>query len=174
MMICRTTFIKHGLRKFLRINIAFAALVTGHACAVASDVCESRPVSRDIQIAITRSAEGAVASYRFSEPVNCFRLTDAGPVRKLTWKILTAGTRLGEDGDVVFMEKPQTGFEVQLRPFQYDGQIDRTYSPVIVFGDGSSAAVYTAYLLGGDQSGKTTFTYRGFSPFAPASRIGRK
>lgn len=173
-MIPRITFIKHVLRKFLRIDIALAALVAGNACAVAPEACDPGPVARDIQIAVTRSAEGAVASYRFSEPVNCFRLTDAGPVRKLTWKMLTAGTRLSENGDVVFMEKPQTGFQVQLQPFQYDGQIDRTYSPVIVFGDGSSVAVYTAYLLGAGQSGKTTFSYRGFSPSAPVGRIGRQ
>jgi hypothetical protein len=88
--------------------------------------------------------------------------------------MLTPGTRLSENGDVVFMEKPQTGFQVQLQPFQYDGQIDRTYSPVIVFGDGSSAAVYTDYLLGADQSGKTTFDYHGFSPSAPVGKIGRQ
>lgn len=173
-MIRRITFLKYVLSKFLWIDIAFTALAAGNAYAVAPDVCEPDPVARDIQIAITRSAEGVVASYRFSEPVTCFRLADAGPVRKLTWKVLTAGTRLSENGNVVFMEKALTGFQVRLQPFQYDGQIDRTYSPVIVFGDGSSAAVYTAYLLGEGQPGKTTFTYRGFSPFAPVSRIGRQ
>lgn len=173
-MIRRITFLKYVLGKFLWIDIAFAALVAGNAYAVAPEVCEPSPVARDIQIAITRSAEGVVARYRFSEPVHCFRLADAGPVRKLTWKVLTAGSRLSDNGNVVFMEKALTGFQVLLRPFQYDGQIDRTYSPVIVFGDGTSAAVYTAYLLGGDQPGKTTFIYRGFSPFAPANKIGRQ
>lgn len=115
-----------------------------------------------------------MASYRFSEPVSCFRLSDAGSVRKLTWKLLTAGTRLSETGDAIIMDKPQTGFQVQLQPFQYDGQLDRTYSPVIVFGDGSSAAVYSAYLLGADQSSKTTFDYRGFSQFAPVGKVGRQ
>jgi hypothetical protein len=88
--------------------------------------------------------------------------------------MLTAGTRLNESGDAVVMDKPQTDFQVQLRPFDYDGQIDRTYSPVIAFGDGSSAAVYTAYLLGADQSRKTTFNFRGFSPLAQISKIGRQ
>ena len=170
----RSTFTKHVWHKFLRIAFTGAALVAGDAYAVGADVCDPRPVATDIRIAITRQAESVVASYRFSEPVTCFRLSDAGPVRKLTWKMLTAGTRLGENGDVVFMEKPRTGFQVQLQPFQYDGQIDRTYSPVIVFGDGSSVAVYTAYLQGEDQSGKTTFDYRGFSPSAAVSKIGRQ
>jgi hypothetical protein len=174
MMAYRLAFPKYVLHTFLRSAIAAAGLVAGDAYAVGSDVCDPRPVATDVRIAITKQAEGVVASYRFSEPVTCFRLADAGPVRKLTWKMLTAGTRLSENGDVVFMEKPQTGFEVQLQPFQYDGQIDRTYSPVIVFGDGSSVAVYTAYLQGGDQSGKTTFDYRGFSPSAAVSKIGRQ
>jgi hypothetical protein len=174
MTICTINFIKHVLRKFLRIDIAFAALVAGNAYAVAPEACDPGPVARDIQIVITKSAEGAVASYRFSEPVNCFRLADAGSVRKLTWKMLTAGTRLSENGNVVFMEKARTGFQVLLQPFQYDGQIDRTYSPVIVFGDGSSAAIYTAYLLGESQPGKMTFNYRGFSPFAPVGKIGHQ
>lgn len=154
--------------------MAATALATGNAYAVGQDVCNSSPAPTNIRIAIARHAEGAVANYRFSEPVTCFRLADAGSVRKLTWKLLTAGARLSDDGDAVIMEMPQTGFQVQLQPFRYDGQIDRTYSPVIVFGDGSSAAVYTAYLLGADQSGKTTFTYRGFSPFAPVGKVGRQ
>lgn len=170
----RITFIQSVLHIFLRIAVAAAALDVGNAYAAVSDVCNPSPVATDLKIVITKNADGAVASYRFSEPVNCFRLADAGSVRKLTWKMLTAGARLSESGDVVFMEKPQTGFQVQLLPFQYDGQIDRTYSPVIVFGDGSSVAVYTAYLLGENQSRKTTFNYRGFSPFAPVGKIGRQ
>lgn len=170
----RLSRIKPALQKFMWIAIAAAAPYAGHAHAAAPDGCDPGAAVPDMRIEITRNPEGAVASYRLSKPVSCLRLADAGPVRKLTWKILTAGARLSENGDAVLMQKPQTGFQVQLRPFQYDGQIDRTYSPVINFGDGSSTAVYTAYLLGADRSRKTTFEFHGFSPFAQVGKIGRQ
>jgi hypothetical protein len=166
--------IKPVLQQIIWIAIAAAAPYAGNAYAAAPDGCTPSAAGPDMRIEITRNPEGAVASYRLSEPVSCLRLADAGPVRKLTWKMLTAGARLSENGDAVLMEKPQNGFQVQLRPFQYDGQIDRVYSPLINFGDGSSAAVYTAYLLGADRSRKTTFDFHGFSPFAQAGKVGRQ
>lgn len=174
MMAYRTPTIKPVLQKLMWMAIAATVAYTGNAYAAASDECAPGTVVPDIRIEITRNAEGAVADYRLSEPVSCLRLADAGPVRKLTWKMLTAGARLNENGNAIVLEKPQSGFQVLLRPFQYDGQIDRTYSPVINFGDGSAAAVYSVYLQGADRSGKTTFEFSGFSPFAQVGKVGRQ
>lgn len=173
-MTYRSPAIKLVLQKLMWIAIAATEAYTGNAYAAAPDECAPGTVVPDIRIEITRNAEGAVANYRLSEPVPCLRLADAGPVRKLTWKMLTTGARLNENGNAIVLEKPQSGFQVLLRPFQYDGQIDRTYSPVINFGDGSAAAVYSVYLQGADRSRKTTFEFSGFSPFAQVGKIGRQ
>lgn len=151
---------------------AGAALCTSHALAASGDECSPTAGGANLRIDIRHNELGAVATYRFDQAISCLRLADAGPVRKLSWTLLTPGAQLAEDGDTVRLKTPQRSFKVQLRPFARDGQIDRTYSPVIAFGDGRAAAVYSNYLLGADPSRKTTFRFNGFSPLAATARVG--
>ncbi len=151
---------------------AGAALCAGHALAATGDECSPTTGGADLRIDIRHNEQGAIATYRFDQAISCLRLTDAGPVRKLSWTLLTPGAQLAEDGDTVRLKTPRRSFQVQLRPFERDGQIDRTYSPVIAFGDGRAAAVYSRYLLGADPSRKTTFRFSGFSPLAASARVG--
>ena len=151
---------------------ACAALFTSHALAAGVDVCRATPANVDLRIDISRNASGAVATFRFDQPISCLRFTEAGPVRKLTWTMLTPGAQLAEDGNTVLLASPRRSFKIQLRAFARDGQIDRTYSPVIVFGDDRAAAIYTKYLLSDAISRKTTFRFTGFSPLAATARIG--
>jgi hypothetical protein len=122
--------------------------------------------------AVLHFIRSALATYRFEQPISCLRLSDAGAVRKLTWTLLTPGARLADNGDAVLLDAPRRRFQVQLRAFERDGQIDRTYSPVIAFGDGRATAVYSRYLLGADLARKTTFRFSGFAPLAATARVG--
>jgi hypothetical protein len=151
---------------------AIAALGAGKAWAATGDHCSPTAGGADLRIEIGKNALGAVATYRFDQAISCLRLIDAGPVRKLTWTLLTPGAQLVDNGDTVLLDSPRRSFKVQLRAFERDGQIDRTYSPLIRFGDGRAAAVYSKYLQGADLARKTTFRFSGFSPLAGAARVG--
>ncbi|MES2321868.1 MAG: hypothetical protein V4633_06370 [Pseudomonadota bacterium] len=124
------------------------------------------------EITVKRAEGGALATYRFGKAIACLKLGDRGDVRKLTWQVQTAGATLSEDGNVVQFAAPRKDFSVLLRAFERDGMMDRVYSPVIAFGDGSAVAVYTSYLRPETLEQGIFLSFNGFAPTAPARKVG--
>jgi hypothetical protein len=124
------------------------------------------------EITITPAAGGALATYQLGEAVPCLRLGDRGDVRKLSWQLQTEGAVLSEDGNVVRFAAPRKDFAVRLRAFERDGMMDRVYSPLIAFGDGSAVAVYTSYLRPAFVERGVFMEFGGFAPTAPERNVG--
>ncbi len=148
--------------------LSCAALLLATPFAFADDCALKGPTN----ITITRAEGGARAHYQLAEAVHCLRMGDRGDVRKLSWRLQTAGARLSEDGNTVQFTSPRRGFIVDVRAFERDGLIDRVYSPLIAFGDGSAVAVYTAYLKPAVIAGGVFMAFDGFAPTAPERHVG--
>ncbi len=131
--------------------------------------CAARGVT---EVTITRAGDGALARYQFGEAIACLKLGDRGEVRKLTWQLLTEGARLSEDGNTVHLATPRADFSVRLNAFEKDGVLDRVYSPVIAFGDGSAVAVYSGYLRPAKARDGFFMVFDGFAPSAAERDVG--
>ena len=156
----------------IRLVAALLAALAGVSQAWASEGPPCQSSSADAIADIRQAADGAVVSYRFSKKFSCFRLVEAGKVRTLTWKLLTAGAQLGNDGNTIVLAKPANKFEIKILPFARDGQIALVYSPVIAFGDGSAMAVYSRYLAGTEGT-KVVIKFTGYLPIGSTSSIGK-
>jgi len=105
-----------------------------------------RAQSAEVTLDFSKAGPAVVADFVLSEPVRALRFRTGGQVRKMTWT-LPAGASLSADGNSLVFKQPTQAFAVGLGTFSRDGEIDRVYSPVIHFGDGGAALVYTEYLL---------------------------
>lgn len=153
----------------MRLQIVlFATLFAAASVASAAD-CAPDGVTN---INVTRATDGALATYRFSAPINCLELGERGDVRKLTWRVQTAGAVLSENGNKVHFATPRTDFAVRLQAFDHDGRIDRVYSPLIAFGDRAAVAVYTSYLYPKMTEYGVVISFDGFLPTAPQRLVG--
>jgi hypothetical protein len=81
-----------------------------------------------------------------SIPVDVLRFQSDGRIRIRTWRP-SDGIRLAANGLELRSAKPLTRFDVQLGSLEYDGAIDRMYSPIVFFGDKRAVAIYSDYLL---------------------------
>lgn len=153
----------------MQIRLMLLALLLATAPFSRADECAPKGFT---DIAVTRSADGALASYRFAEAISCLSFLDRGDVRKLTWRLLSPGAVLSEDGNTVQFDAPRTDFAVRLRAFDHDGAIDRVYSPLIAFGDGAAVAVYTNYLYPAARERGVAIAFDGFAPTAAERPVG--
>ncbi len=154
------------MKQFAPLSCAALLLVTPFAFA--DDCAPKGPTN----ITITRAEGGARAHYQLAEAVSCLRMGDRGDVRKLSWRLQTPGAHLSEDGNTVQFSSPRMDFSVDVRAFERDGLIDRVYSPLIAFGDGSAVALYSAYLKPAVTAGGVFMGFDGFAPSAPERKVG--
>lgn len=152
-----------------RFPSLFLTMLLGATSFARAEDCDPKGIT---EITVTRAEQGALATYQLGEAVSCLRLGDRGDVRKLSWQLQTAGARLSEDGNIVHFAGPRKDFAVRLRAFDRDGMIDRVYSPLIAFGDGSAVAVYTSYLRPAFQERGVFLAFSGFAPTAPERNVG--
>lgn len=136
---------------------------------VQADHCAPKGLT---EITVALIDDGALASYQLGEAVHCLRLGDNGAVRKLSWQLQTDGAVLSDDGNTVHFASPRKEFAVRLRAFGRDGMMDRVYSPLIAFGDGSAVAVYTSYLRPAMMERGVFFVFSGFAPTSPERNVG--
>jgi hypothetical protein len=151
--------------------VLFTTLFAAAPLATAAAAVDCAPAGMT-NIDVTRAGDTALATYRFGAPIACLALGERGDVRKMTWDLQTAGAELSADGNTVRFAAPRTDLNVRLRAFDHDGAIDRVYSPLIAFGDGTAVAVYTRYLYPAMTSGGVFIAFNGFSPIAPERPVG--
>lgn len=149
-----------------------SAALAGAPCAWAADSRSCQSPVPHASVEIDKAAGGAILSYRFPGKISCFRLSDAGKVRALTWTMLTAGAKLVDDGNTVVLATPARRFDVSIVPFARDGQIDRVYSPVIAFGDRRAMAVYSRYLAASEAT-KLVVRFKGYLPLGSSAHVGQ-
>jgi hypothetical protein len=150
------------------VFLLFATLLVAPPFTSADD-CAPKGVT---EITITPAKGEALAKYQLGEAVSCLKLSDRGAVRKLTWQMQTEGALLSDDGNIVRFAAPRMDFSVRLRAFERDCMVDRAYSPVIAFGDGSAVAVYTDYLRPQSTKHGVFLAFSGFAPTEPARDVG--
>lgn len=80
-------------------------------------------------------------------------------MRKRSWRLENA--TLDEDGRTVRLATPTRTLTVWIDDAISDGSIDRIYTPLLPFADGSAAAVYSGYLTLEPAHGRTTFQLEG-------------
>jgi hypothetical protein len=165
-MICLFFFDWCDMRLFGLPFLAALMLVTPFAMA---DDCEPKGMT---EISVARTENGVLATYGFSAPLSCLKLGERGDVRKLSWQVQTEGAVLSDSGDVVRLTSPRTDFSVRIRALDHDGAMDRVYSPLIAFGDGSAVALYTGYLRPASTERGFSITFNGFAPTTPERKVG--
>ena len=154
----------------LAIGLSLSGVQVASAKGAAqADNCAPKGMT---EITVTHIGEGALATYQLGQAVSCLKLGDNGAVRKLSWEIQTSGAVLSDDGNIVHFASPRKEFAVRLRAFGRDGLMDRVYSPLIAFGDGSAVAVYTSYLRPAMMERGVFFAFSGFAPTAPERNVG--
>ncbi|WP_428718824.1 hypothetical protein [Undibacterium curvum] len=99
-----------------------------------------------ISLTFNTDSKSVEARFQLSKAVDTLRFTGNGEIRLKTWTPLN-GARLNDDGTALILPKAQNWVSVKLNPFERDGLVDRVYSPVILFGDGRAAQIYSEYLL---------------------------
>ncbi|MBR7781853.1 hypothetical protein KDM89_06855 [Undibacterium sp. LFS511W] len=99
-----------------------------------------------VTLAFNADHSSVEASFELSHAVEVLRFAGNGEIRLRSW-VPQGGVRLNADGTALLLPKPQKRFSVRLNAFEYDGLLDRVYTPVILFGDGRGAQVYSEYLL---------------------------
>ena len=154
---------------FTFVAISFFGM--NFAAALESPHCGEKGGKADAKIDITMRKDRVVAAYNLTRDISCLPLVDAGTVRTSTWKILTPDVELSKDGNAIAFKRPQRFFEVELTSFRKDGQIDRTYTPIVMFGDRQAVAIYSKYLLPADYTKETTLSFNGFSPLTPEKGV---
>ena len=130
--------LENAVVRRLRVRCLLASLLVVPLACIAQ--------SADVTLDFSKASKAVVADFVLSEPVQALRFRTGGQVRKKTWA-LPAGASLGADGNSIIFRQPTQAFSVGLGAFSRDGEVDRVYSPVIAFGDGDAALVYTEYLL---------------------------
>ncbi|MBC3936583.1 hypothetical protein H8K47_14545 [Undibacterium sp. CY7W] len=99
-----------------------------------------------VSLTFNPDSKSVEARFQLSNAVDTLRFVGNGEIRLKTWTPLH-GARLNEDGTALILPKEQNWVSVKLNPFERDGLMDRVYSPVILFGDGRAAQIYSEYLL---------------------------
>lgn len=135
------------MNRYVRMNSLVAGL--GRALMIALIYSVATPAfAQSAQVTLTfRAGLGSVdARFELSQAVDVLRFAGNGEVRLKSWLPLD-GARLNADGTALLLPKPQKSFSVQLKAFERDGVLDRVYTPVVLFGDGRGAQIYSEYLL---------------------------
>ena len=135
------------MNRDVRMNGLVAGL--GRALMIAVIYAVTTPAfAQSAQVTLTFRAGSATVDARFdlSEAVDVLRFAGNGEVRLKSW-VPSDGARLNSDGTALLLPTPQKSFSVQLKAFERDGMLDRVYSPVVLFGDGRGAQIYSEYLL---------------------------
>ncbi|NDI87551.1 hypothetical protein [Undibacterium crateris] len=112
-----------------------------------------------ISLTFNTESKSVEARFQLSKAVDTLHFTGNGEIRLKTWTPLN-GARLNDDGTALIFPKEQNWVSVKLNPFERDGLMDRVYSPVILFGDGRAAQIYSEYLLPAD-GGTVSLTTHG-------------
>ncbi|MBC3920069.1 hypothetical protein H8L32_21560 [Undibacterium sp. CY18W] len=102
--------------------------------------------SAKITLVFKPGQKNVEARFELSQAVSVLRFSGNGEVRLKSWVPLE-GAHLNSDGTEILLPKTTKRIIVQLNAFERDGLIDRVYTPVILFGDGNAAQVYSEYLL---------------------------
>ncbi|MBB2483701.1 hypothetical protein H5407_00515 [Mitsuaria sp. WAJ17] len=135
--------------------------------------CASRHLG-DVRVKVAMR-EGAVQlAFELPQASSCLRFKSGGRLRLLNWHIHGAG-RLSSAGDILQWEQPVRSFEVRVSPSALkDGQLDRTYTPVMPLGDGRALAVYSDYLLLDPAFGRTTIEFEGLPARQGLMQVGHQ
>ena len=121
----------------MRVLFFLAALAVHNAC-----------FSKGAEVALDYDpARGQVeAVYTFESPTRQLRFALGSDIRRLSWA-LPAGAELSEDGTTITWKVPSITLRVGLKVLPRDGGIDRIHAPVVHFGDGQAALVFSDYLV---------------------------
>lgn len=151
-----------------------AALFLPGARAAASPPCPGQDFASPGSIEIKKTGKTAQLQYHFAHPISCLDLAPAGKVRTLTWHLHDPGAILSEDGDQIRLASAQSQITVDIKALQYDGQIDRIYSPLIAFDDDSAIAVYTRYLRIANPQQPKLIKFDGYLPSGGTGKSGQQ
>ena len=102
--------------------------------------------SADVTLSLVPGQRSVVARYTLSHATDVLRFAGDGDLRKRTWRP-DGGATLSADGRELHLAVPTRQVAIRMLPFARDGEVDRVYNPVLFFGDGRAAAVYSEYLL---------------------------
>jgi hypothetical protein len=102
--------------------------------------------SADVTLAYVSGQMDLQARFTLSQPTDVLRFAGNGELRKRTWRP-EDGATLSEDGNELHLARAARWVSVRMLPRVRDGDIDRTYTPLLAFGDGRAVAVYSEYLL---------------------------
>lgn len=152
-------------------TLGVAIMLAATSCRAETGTCGDDPGK--VQIRLTKLADVVQARFHFAKAVQCIEIGQ-GTRGAAEWKLQADAAVVARDDRIVRLDKPTTDFVLNLTPVLQDGQLDRTYTPLIPFGDGSASAVYADAIMPPYWKAKTEVRYAGYLPTAAGGVIGEQ
>lgn len=148
-----------------------AMILVSGASRADQETCDDNPGK--VQIRLTKQPDDVLAELRFSNGVQCFAFGDGTPGAE-QWQLRADAAVVARNDRVVRFDRRVTAMRLSLVPKVRDGKLDRVYTPLIPFGDGSAIAIHADAIMSARWKSATEIRYVGYLPTAPGDAVGEQ